>query len=154
MFLGKVIDLNGEVENSAVKAAPGQSTNGECSTDSDSCGENKKTVAGDILDGCSSTNTGWASFERSTSVRSEGAPQVSSTVIGTCHSKQNSEPASLARSASVNDGYRKSKKVPNEVLEEYQKWKVTGSKGEPPAKLKISQYVFTVRFWFVLFMPS
>ena len=100
----------------------------------------KSSKAGDVPR--LGTGVGWANFERSTSLRGVGSSDL---VIG-CHPKQSSEPATLERSASVNDGCKKSRRASAEeaarqqvILEEYQKWKVTGRKGDPPAKLKISQ---------------
>ena len=40
-----------------------------------------------------------------------------------------------AKRKQVANGAKQSQRI----LEEYQKWKVTGRKGDPPAKLKISQ---------------
>ena len=107
------------------------------STEQHNSNGNKSTREEDLQQATS--RTGWTSFERTSSVRSEGSAPVSSDLNVKTHSKQNSEPATLGRSSSVNEGYKHNKKASPAVLEEYQKWKVTGRKGDPPAKLKISQ---------------
>ena len=57
------------------------------------------------------------------------------------HRKTASEPISTMDSCNNNKQMLKSdnKNASNKKFEEYHKWKVSGCKGDPPAKLKISQ---------------
>lgn len=60
------------------------------------------------------------------------------------HHKTASEPISKTDSFILQSNNNKqissnSKNASNKRLEEYHKWKVSGCKGDPPAKLKISQ---------------
>ena len=56
------------------------------------------------------------------------------------HQKTNSEPiVGHIAAPQQNDKKISSDKGVTRKLEEYQKWKVSGCKGEPPAKLKVSQ---------------
>lgn len=74
-----------------------------------------------------------AGFERSSSVRSDGAVD-SLSKESPKHQRICSEPiAPLERRKSSGDHHGLVK------LEAYQKWRISGRKGQPPAKLKISQ---------------
>jgi len=77
-------------------------------------------------------------FERTASVRSDGA-MVTSNKEPVNHQRINSEPAPQSPSLTSSqtdgkDGFGK--------LQAYQKWRMSGKKGQPPAKLKISQLVW------------
>lgn len=57
------------------------------------------------------------------------------------HQKTASEPTTTKDSCNNNNEMpgSENKNVSNKRFEEYHKWKVSGCKGDPPAKLKISQ---------------
>jgi len=76
-------------------------------------------------------------IQRRESLPAEKA-NIEVTLVG--HQKTPSEPVD------TNDTCNNNKQIPGDIknlsnkrLEEYHKWKVSGCKGDPPAKLKISQ---------------
>jgi hypothetical protein len=85
------------------------------------------------ISGNSNKNAFSANFERSSSVRSDGAvDSMSKDVI--LHQRINSEPLPQSQRRKSSDDNKGDVK-----LEAYQKWRLCGRKGQPPAKLKISQ---------------
>ena len=81
--------------------------------------------------------TGMLPVQRRESLPAQKA-NIEVTLVG--HRKTPSEPIDTKDSCNNN------KQVPSDIknlsskkLEEYHKWKVSGCKGDPPAKLKISQ---------------
>lgn len=69
------------------------------------------------------------------------------------HQKTASQPIGKTDSFILQTNYNtqtsnNNKNVSSKKLEEYHKWKVSGCKGDPPAKLKISQWVVVVVIFF------
>ena len=95
----------------------------------------------DILDDGSTAGqqvvSGILPVQRRESLPAEKA-NVEVTLVG--HQKTPSEPIDTKDSCN-NDKQMATdiKNMSNKRLEEYHKWKVSGCKGDPPAKLKISQ---------------
>lgn len=70
------------------------------------------------------------------------------------HQKTASQPIGKTDSFILQTNYNtqtsnNNKNVSSKKLEEYHKWKVSGCKGDPPAKLKISQWVVVVVVFFL-----
>ena len=71
------------------------------------------------------------------------------------HQKTASQPIGKTDSFILQTNYNmqtsnNNKNVSSKKLEEYHKWKVSGCKGDPPAKLKISQWVVVVVVFFFI----
>lgn len=73
------------------------------------------------------------SFERTASVRSDGA-MTSPSKEPVNHQRINSEPLPQSPTRRLSEGKEGAVK-----LQAYQKWRSSGKKGQPPTKLKISQ---------------
>ena len=103
-------------------------------------GNNSTVPEKDILDGSTAGQqvvTGMLPVQRRESLPAEKA-NVEVTLVG--HQKTPSEPIDTKVTCNNNKQMPSDlKNLSNKKLEEYHKWKVSGCKGDPPAKLKISQ---------------
>ena len=95
----------------------------------------------DLLDDNSTAGqrvvSGMLPVQRRESLLAEKA-NIEVTLVG--HQKTLSEPVDSTTSCNNNKQMPSDiKNLSNNRLEEYHKWKVSGCKGDPPAKLKISQ---------------